>query len=439
MNPMKTVPILMPQMGQSVSEGTIVKWRKQVGDAVAADEPLMDVESDKITVEVESPAAGILCSVLKGEGARASVGEVVAMLETADAGAESAEGAPEPPKETRAHRPHAGADADQMLVSVMGEDDEGGAGMRLPELTRDWLSPFVLRLALLNNISLKELQEIRGSGRQGRITKNDLLTYLARRPVGPTSLAEATGKPKPGPRDVEHLGQVVPMTSIRRTIADHMVQSIRTSAHVTMVHMVDMTRIVELRERVKAAFERRYGVKMTYTGVLIYVTARVLREFPTINASVFGDNIVLRNEINIGCAVALKDESLVVPVVRYADRKTLPEIAQDLDRLIKAARGKQLRREDVEGGTFSISNFGAFGSIIGTPIIYQPQVAILGMGAIVKAPTVVNGEIVIRDQLYLSFSFDHRVIDGAQGGRFLNAIQVRTEALTEVDLGVEKL
>ncbi len=437
---MKTIPILMPQMGQSVSEGTIVKWRKKVGDAVAADEPLMEVESDKITVEVESPAAGTLATVLKGEGARASVGEVVAMIETDQGGTEPAEaGAAEPPKETRAHRPHAGGDADQMMVSVMGEEDEGGLAMRLPELTRDWLSPFVLRLAMLNNVSLKELQEIRGTGRQGRITKNDLLTYLARRPVGATSLAQATGKPKPSPRDVEKLGQVVPMTSIRRTIADHMVQSIHTSAHVTMVHMVDMTHIVDLRNRIKASFEKRYGVKMTYTAVMIYVTARVLKDYPTINASVFGDNLVLRNEVNIGCAVALRDESLVVPVVKHADRRTFPETAQELERLIALARGKQLKREDVEGGTFSLSNFGAFGSIIGTPIIYQPQVAILGMGAIVKTPTVVDGQIAIRDQLYLSLSFDHRVIDGAQGGRFLNAIQTRTEALAEADLGVEQL
>lgn len=430
----------MPQMGQSVAEGTIVKWRKQVGESVAADEVLMEVESDKITVEVESPAAGRLGTIMKGEGARASVGEVIAVLET-EAGAEggAATESVEPPKETRANRPHAGADGDQMLVSVMGEDDALGTGMRLPELTRDWLSPFVLRLAMLNNVSLKELQEIRGSGRQGRITKNDLLTYLARRPVGATSLAQATGKPKPGPRDVETLGQVVPMTSIRRTIADHMVQSIHTSAHVTMVHAVDVTHIVALRDRVKRSFEQKYGVKMTYTGVLIYVTARVLKEYPTINASVFGDNLVLRNEVNIGFAVALQDESLVVPVIKNADKRSFPEIAQELDRLIQVARSKQLKREDVEGGTFSLSNFGAFGSLIGTPIIYQPQVAILGMGAVFKAPAVVDDTICVRDQLYLSFSFDHRVIDGAQGGRFLNAIQTRTESLTEKDLGVEKL
>ena len=436
---MKTIPILMPQMGQSVAEGTIVKWRKHVGDQVAADEVIMDVESDKITVEVESPVAGRLASLLKGEGARAAVGEVVGMIESDAPEAAALEPvAAEPPKETRANRPHAGADTDQELVSAPG----GARGLdpaNLPELTRDWLSPVVLRLAMLNGVSLQELQSVRGTGRQGRVTRQDLLNYVSRRPVGSSSIAAATGQAAPREEDVAALGRVVPMTSIRRTIADHMVQSIHTSAHVTMVHMVDMTHIVELRDRVKAAFEKQHGVKMTYTAVMLYVTARVLRDYPNINASVFGANLVLRKEVNIGCAVALSDESLVVPVIKNADQRSFAEIAQDLERLIKLARNKQLKREDVEGGTFSLSNFGAFGSIIGTPIIYQPQVAILGMGAIVKVPAVVEGQIAVRDRLYLSFSFDHRVIDGAMGGRFLNAIQTRTESLTEQDLGLEKL
>ncbi len=434
---MKTIPILMPQMGQSVAEGTIIAWRKRVGDAVAADEPIMDVESDKITVEVESPCAGRLAGCLKGEGQRAAVGEVVGLIETEGTGGDPlVETSAEPPMETRANRPHAGGDVDQELVDAA---PRGLDSSDLPELTRDWLSPVVLRLALLNNVSIQELQGVRGSGRQGRVTKQDLLQYLARRPLGPTTIAGTTGKPAPTEGDLAGLGQVVAMTSIRRTIADHMVQSIHTSAHVTMVHMVDMTHIVELRDRVKEAFERKHGVKMTYTAVMLHVTARVLRDFPVINASVHGANLVLRKEVNIGCAVALQDESLVVPVVKRVDQRTFAETAQELDRLIRLARNKQLSRADVEGGTFSISNFGAFGSIIGTPIIYQPQVAILGMGAIVKVPSVVDNTIAIRDRLYLSFSFDHRVIDGALGGRFLNAIQVRTEALTEQDLGVEKL
>jgi 2-oxoglutarate dehydrogenase E2 component (dihydrolipoamide succinyltransferase) len=239
--------------------------------------------------------------------------------------------------------------------------------------------------------------------------------------------------------DLASLGEVVPMTTIRKTIADHMVQSIRTSAHVTMVHAVDMSSIVALREQIKDEFYETYKVKMTYTSVLTFVTARVLRQFPIINASVSGSNIILRNEVNVGCAVALTDESLVVPVIHQADQKKFPQIAQDLDRLIQLARTKSLRREDVEGGTFTISNFGAFGSIIGTPIINQPQVAILGVGAIFEAPVVVNHEICIRNQVYLSFTFDHRVIDGAMGGRFLNAIQKQTEALTAEALDLKVL
>jgi pyruvate/2-oxoglutarate dehydrogenase complex dihydrolipoamide acyltransferase (E2) component len=261
------------------------------------------------------------------------------------------------------------------------------------------------------------------------------LQYLARRPVSATSITAVAAQSGDG--DLSALGEVVPMTTIRKTIADHMVQSIHTSAHVTMVHAVDMTSIVTLREQIKDEFFLAHKVKMTYTAVLLFVTARVLRDFAIINASVSGTNIIKRKDINIGCAVALTDESLVVPVVKQADRKTFPEIARDLDRLIQLARSKSLRRDDIEGGTFSLSNFGSFGSIIGTPIINQPQVAILGMGAVFKAPVVVKNEVCIRDQMYLSFTFDHRVIDGAMGGRFLNAIQRHMESLTAESLNLK--
>lgn len=422
---MKTIPILMPQMGQSAAEGTIVKWRKKVGDTIGADEIIVEVESDKIGFEVETPAPGRLAACLKGEGEIAAVGEAIGKVEIA---ADAADGAP-------AVKPHAGSNQEQVLVSAEPVGDLGDD--ELPEITKDWLSPYVVRMAMLNNIGLQEIQSIRGTGRQGRVTKSDLLAYIARRGDAPTGTPVARAQPLP--RDAANLGEIVPMTTIRKTIADHMVQSIHTSAHVTMVHAVDMTRIVELRERIKAAFESRFHVKMTYTAVVMFVTSRVLREFPNINASVFGSNLLMLKEVNIGCAVALPDESLVVPVVRGADRKTFPEMAQDLDRLIKVARAKQLTRNDISDGTFTISNFGAFGSIIGTPIINQPQVAILGMGAVFKAPVVIDNQITIRDQLYLSFTFDHRVIDGAMGGRFLNAIQKATEALDEKILDVEAL
>ena len=421
------VPILMPQMGQSMAEGTIVRWRKKVGDAVALDEVILEVESDKISIEVESPAAGHLQSCLKKEGERAAVGEPIGLLATSRPAAE-------PPP---AGKPHAGADQPQVLVNAEPDFTSGELGS-LPDLTRDWYSPFVLRLAMQNNISLEELQSIRGTGRQNRVTRTDLLKHLTRRPDRRRDPAAPPAAAEP-PEKLRALGEVIPMTAIRRTIADHMVQSIHTSAHVTMVHAVDMTHIVELRDRIKDGFQRRFGVKMTYTTVMLFVTSRVLPQFPTLNGSVHGDFIVRNKRVNIGCAVALPDESLVVPVVKDADRKSFPETAQEMDRLIAKARRRELTRTDVEEGTFTISNFGGFGSIIGTPIIHQPQVAILGMGAVFKTPVVIEDRVGIRDRMYLSFTFDHRVIDGAMGGRFLNAIQTATEALTEQSLDVHKL
>jgi 2-oxoglutarate dehydrogenase E2 component (dihydrolipoamide succinyltransferase) len=415
----KQIPVVMPQMGQSVAEGTITRWLKKVGDSVQEDEPLLEVETDKTTVEVESPAAGELISRLKAEGERAAAGETVGVL--------AVETAVEDPK------PAAKPAEAQWVYSAAAASSNGGVS--LPEIDSDRYSPYVIRMALFNGISLVELQSIKGTGRHGRVTKGDLLAYLARRPI-PAAHPAAVVSPEPEevPAKLQALGEVVPMSSLRRTIADHMVQSIHTSAHVTMIHAVDVTHVVQLRERLKMDFERRFGAKMTYTGVLMFVTSRVLRDFPKINASIVGTNIVLRKEINIGCAVARADETLVVPVLKEADRKSFPQIARDLAQLITRARQRELKREDVEGGTFTISNFGSFGSLFGTPIINQPQVAILGMGAVHKEPVVRDGQVVIRDILYLSFSFDHRIIDGDLGGRFLHAIDKATAALTESDL-----
>ena len=430
---MKQIQIIMPQMGQSVAEGTIVRWTKKVGESVKEDEVLLEVETDKTTVEVESPAAGRLSACLKHEGEIAAAGEVIGVIE--------AEGDVLPKvQKADANAPHAkGRENEPLLVSRSVGGSNIGHDSALPEIDRDRFSPYVLRLAMLNDVSLHELESIAGTGRQGRVTKTDLLQHLARRPIGSMSVAAQVGKPEISKDDLESLGDLVSMSSLRRTIADHMVQSIHTSAHVTMVHAVDVTHIVELRNRIKEDFARKYSAKMTYTAVMLFVTSRVLKDFPKINASIYGTNIILRKDINIGCAVALSDESLVVPVVQHADKKSFPEVAQDLSRLIVLARSKSLARTDVESGTFTISNFGSFGSLIGTPIINQPQVAILGMGAVFKAPVVVDGKIDIRDQLYLSFSFDHRIIDGEQGGRFLNAIEKATAALTEESLSVTRL
>lgn len=397
-------PIIMPQMGQSVAEGAIIRWLRRVGEPVKADEVLVEIESDKITVTVECPYDGVLDAILKQPGDHAAVGEVIGYVET------SASSIP-------AARPHGAACAEPRLVTAV---DATPGTTSAAEPPADWLSPAVMRLALEHKLGRDDLARIPRSGRHGRLTRADVLQHL--------------GQPTDAPAMID--GEVVPMSSIRRTIADHMVQSIRTSAHVTMVHAVDMTSVSALRRNQKEAFAAAHGVKLTYTAVLLFVTARVLRDYPVINASVRGTDLVLHPDIHVGCAVALPDESLVVPVVHQADTRTFPEIARELDRLIDLSRRKALRREDVAGGTFTISNFGSFGSLIGTPIIHQPQVAILGVGAVRPAPVVVDGTVAIRDQVYLSLTFDHRVIDGAMGGRFLNAIQTQTEQLTASTLGL---
>ncbi len=433
---MKTVAVRMPQMGQSAAEGTIVKWHKRMGDEVRVDELIVEVESDKINFEVESPVSGRLIGCIK-EGRQVPVGDVIAMIEAEDDVTQPA--APAAPRAVAeaslapvpVARPHLGHDSDQLVVSTDAMPAQL-AGRDLPDSTRDWLSPSVMRLALMNNINGDELRLINGTGRGGRVTHSDVLRFIARRSGAPISSTRTDAR-------VAEEDNVVPMTAIRRTIADHMVQSIHTSAHVTMVHTVDVTHVVELRNRIKEEFFRRHGIRMSYTAVFTYVASRVLREFPTINASVVGTNIVLRHQVNIGCAVALPDESLVVPVVKNADKKSFLQVSAELDRIIDLARNKSLTSTDVQGGTFTISNFGAFGSIIGTPLIHQPQVAILGMGAIIKSPVVVDGEICVRDITYLSFSFDHRVIDGAMGGRFLNRLQKNIESLNEKDLDVAEL
>lgn len=401
-------PIIMPQMGQSVAEGTIIRWRRKPGEPVKADEILVEVESDKITVEVESPQDGVLDAILKQPGEHAAVGEVIGLIEAAGSAAP-------------ASRPHGATCTEPRLVQPSGAVPTPSAAS---PPSPDWLSPAVLRLALEHGLSRDDLARIPRTGRYGRLTRADVLRHL--------------GQPSGTTTDVPAMidGEAVPMSSIRRTIADHMVQSIRTSAHVTMVHAVDMTSVAALRRSHKDAFAAAHGVKLTYTAVLLFVTARVLRDFPVINASVRGADLVLHKEVNIGCAVALPDESLVVPVVHHADTRSFPDIARELDRLIDLSRRKALRREDIAGGTFTVSNFGSFGSLIGTPIIHQPQVAILGVGAVRPTPVAVDGALTIRDQVYLSLTFDHRVIDGAMGGRFLNAIQRQTEHLTASTLGL---
>lgn len=420
---MNEIPILMPHMGQSITEGSVVKWHKKVGEKVEADELLVEVESDKVAFEVVSPASGRLVAYLKEEGEVSAVGSAIGTLETEDEVAIAQ-------TTIAANRDETVDQAGDDLINaeIPSVHSERELSSELPALTREWLSPSVARLALRHHVSLEELERLKGSGRSGRVTRRDLLEYLSTRTTPTTSGTAARADVNVD--DLKQHGRVVPMSAIRRSIADHMVQSIHTSAHVTMVHALDVTDLVTLRESVKQSFKTEHKVNLTYTGIMIYITSRLLHEFPMINASTFGSYILQRDAINIGCAVALPDESLVVPVIQHADMLSMPEIAKELDRLVGLARSRDLVREDIEDGTFTLSNFGTFGTLFGTPIINQPQVAILGMGAITKQPVPAGDGFTFRDTLYLSFSFDHRVIDGAAAGRFFKGVQDGVNALT---------
>ncbi|NQU41146.1 MAG: 2-oxo acid dehydrogenase subunit E2 [Lentisphaerae bacterium] len=425
---MNKAPVLMPHMGQSIAEGTVIKWHKRLGDRVAADEILVEVESDKVTFEVGSPAVGTLASLITGEGEAAEVGTAIAIIETDD-DVQISQNAIAAERPTAVVHP----EPDETTARSGGSSSPSLAD-DLPDMARDWLSPSVARIALRHSVSMAELEALHGTGRQGRVTRQDLMEHIATRSATPGLAGTSSTH---DPVDVDALkkhGHVVPMTSIRRSIADHMVQSIHTSAHVTMVHALDVTQLVTLRNGLKEEFKAKHGVNITYTTLMLSVTGRLLRRFPNINASAFGSYILQRDAINVGCAVALPDESLVVPVIRNADTRSLPEIAKDLERLVLLARNRQLAREDIDGGTFTISNFGTFGSLFGTPIINQPQVAILGMGAITKQPVPDGDSFRFADTLYLSLSFDHRVIDGAMAGRFFQGMQEGVLALTAEDL-----
>jgi 2-oxoglutarate dehydrogenase E2 component (dihydrolipoamide succinyltransferase) len=418
----------MPHMGQSIAEGTVVKWHKAVGDSVQEDDLLVEVESDKVTFEVGSPVNGTVAAITVNEGDMADVGTPIATIETEeDVGAsQSATAAQRGPSEG----------ISQNLDSYEQPSDASeqvDIPTKLPDMARDWLSPSVARLALRHGVTMEELESLRGTGRDGRVTRHDLIEHLSTRTVVPGAAGAASTRDEVDVDSLKEHGHVVPMSAIRRSIADHMVQSIHTSAHVTMVHALDVTDLVKLRDGLKAQFQAKYSSKITYTAIMLYVTGRLLRRFPNVNASAFGTYILQRDAINVGCAVALPDESLVVPVIRNADTLSLPDIAKELDRLVHLARNRELAREDVEGGTFTISNFGTFGSLFGTPIINQPQVAILGMGAITKQPVPDGDSFRFADTLYLSLSFDHRVIDGAMAGRFFLGMQEGVLALKAKD------
>jgi len=434
---MARVDVLMPQMGESIAEGTVSKWLKKLGDPVKRDEPLFEISTDKVDAEIPSPTAGVLAEIKVQEGQTVPVQTLVAVIETEKGAAVAAAPAPAAPKPAPAPPPPPASPApDRPRPPSTAPVGKGGDGTETAdERLRRRSTPLVRKIAAEHQV---DISTIPGSGFAGRVTKQDILGFIERgAPAAPVSRLPAaapsgpvqhpTVEPWPGDR-------VEPFSKIRKITADHMIMSRRTSAHVTSFFEVDYTRVAELRRKHKAAYAER-GVNLTYLAFIAKACAENLRRHPVVNAAVSGDNIIYRGEVNIGIAVAL-DWGLIVPVVKHVDELSLVGIARAINDLGERARTKKLLPDEIQRGTFTITNPGVFGSYAGAPIINQPQVAILGVGTIEKRPKVVTlpdgtDTIAIRTLGMVSMSYDHRVVDGADADRFLADVKRMLEDFPE--------
>jgi len=415
-------------MGESVAEASILSWLKKEGDRVTADEPLVEIATDKVNSEVPSPEDGILVSCRVNVGDTVQVGHVIAIIETGDGVSAPAPVAAAAPATAEV----AAAPVAPMAVSL---------GTAVVSSSDRFYSPLVKNIAKQENISQVELDSISGTGQNGRVTKEDLMGYISNRgnktvsaPAAPSTsasvaaLAPATEAPRvKGPTiNVGPNDEIVEMDRMRRIIADHMVMSTQVSPHVTSYVEADLTNVVIWRNKVKKQFEANAKTKLTFTPIFIEAVAKAIRDFPGVNASVDGNNIIMRGDINIGMAAALPTGNLIVPVIKNADQLNLMGIAKKVNDLADRARANKLTPDEIQGGTYTLTNVGSFGNVMGTPIINQPQVAILAVGAIRKKPAVVEtpqgDAIAIRHMMFLSHSYDHRIVDGALGGRFVRRV-----------------
>ena len=419
--------IKMPKLGESITEGTIVSWSVQVGDVIREDDVLFEVNTAKVSAEIPSPVAGRIVEILFKEGDTVAVGTVVAVVDMGgdDEPSEPSAGTKESVKAPVAD--NTGAGTSPVPVQELPKAQAAGSE------NERWYSPVVLQLAREARILQEELDRIPGTGYQGRLSKKDIKQYIIQKQNGAAGVAAAkpavAAVPQSSPVTATSVAEgieVKEMDRVRRMIADHMVMSKHTSPHVTTLVEVDMTKLVKWREKNKEAFFKREGVKLTYMPMITEAVAKALVTYPQLNVSVDGYNILFKKHINVGIAVSLNGGNLIVPVVHDADHLNLNGLAVAIDSLALKARDNKLMPEDIDGGTFTITNFGTFKSLFGTPIINQPQVAILGVGYIEKKPAVVEtpegDTIAIRHKMYLSLSYDHRVVDGMLGGNFLHFI-----------------
>ncbi|MCO6430600.1 MAG: 2-oxo acid dehydrogenase subunit E2 [Deltaproteobacteria bacterium] len=416
------VDMVMPQMGESIAEATISKWLKNPGEPVQKDEIILEISTDKVDSEIPAPASGVLSEVLYSAGDVVPVKTKIAVIDTESKGAAAAPAKPSAAVAEEAAVVNGSASAAHVTVEESDSSDR-------------FISPLVRNLAEKHNVPLTELNRISGSGQGGRVTKQDFLQYVESR-ERPSSVSVMTRPaPSPSPAPVAQSrpssieppsldwgadgSKIVPMDSMRQAIAEHMVRSKHTSPHVYSVQEVDMTAVSKWRKANKAQFEEKEGFGLSFTPFFLEAAVRGLIEFPYVNSSVDGKKVILKKNVNLGCAVALGNSGLIVPVIKKAEEKNLVGLARSLNDLAARARNKKLLPDDVSGGTFTVTNPGVFGTIIGTPIINQPQVAILCLGAIKKRPVVIDDMIAIREMCYLTLSYDHRIIDGSLGGQFL--------------------
>ncbi len=432
---MAIIDIVMPKMGESIMEATILKWCKSVGDNVKMDETLLEIATDKVDSEVPSTGEGVLKEILFKVDDVVPVGTVIAKIDTAS-GAVAAAAAPAPTPVAAAPVPQAAPVVAPAAAPAANTGSKANA---------NFFSPLVLNIAAQENVSMTELQNINGTGAEGRITKKDILNYVANRGSGQvaavaqsavSSPAPTSNAPTPSPaNNTTSYGsnvEIIEMDRMRKLIAEHMVRSKSTSPHVTSFTEADLTNIVNWRNKNKTAFEKKYGEKITFTPIFIEAVVNAIKKFPMINCSVDGTNIIVKKDINIGMAAALPSGNLIVPVIKNADTKNLFGITKEVNAMATAARSNKLKPEDTQGGTFTLTNVGTFGSLMGTPIINQPQVAILAVGSIKKRPMVLetaDGDVIaIRHMMYLSLSYDHRVVDGSLGAGFLTQVANELEA-----------
>jgi pyruvate dehydrogenase E2 component (dihydrolipoamide acetyltransferase) len=450
--------VVMPQMGESIVEGTLTKWLKKKGDRIERDEPLFEISTDKVDTEIPSPVAGVLGEVLVQEGATVAIGTIVGKIDDTGSGAApvapveevSKPAPPEPtppaPAPVAAEAASAPVAAEDAPAPVAAEDAPAPRPpAAAPESPSGPLSPLVRKMAREYNI---DLNQVKGTGGGGRISKQDIEAYMSAQgartiqasqpqpPQPPAAPVEQVSQPAPTapplPRAEQPHTRIEPMSTMRQRIAEHMVLSKRTSAHVTTVHRVDMTKVARTRDRAKAEFQARHGFSLTYLSFVTRAAAEALRAFPIVNASIDGTNIIYHNDINIGIAVALDGgNGLIVPVIRNADEMNVTGLQRAIVDLSTRARSRQLKPDEVQAGTFTITNFGSFGSVFATPVINQPQVAILGVGTVEKVPVVIDDAIGIRSQCYLALTFDHRLVDGALGDQFTAKVKSVLENWSE--------